>query len=354
MSENLIEVNEIIDYKNEISIDFANFTEDINETLAKHDSSDSSHANIVNSILENIENNANAVTAQIQAKLDLKANLATTSGVNTGDETNTTIKSKLGIVSATNDGYVTSVQKASWDAASTGAGEVLISEIDTTPDYIGNKLSGSSGINVTKTNEGNNEGLAITTDSTVTQQGNTFNGASELVRLNESGQLPSLDGSLLINLIKQNGSVAFTAEQKGVAPISSDGLTTKAYVQNLISSINYSDLANSNLANINLATALTNLGFSGQSFAANGYYKMPNGLILQWGISPSLHYSIPLTITLPIAFPTTLLNANVQATSYYAPSPECNNAIYPISKTQIVIECGGGNTQQYMWMAVGY
>lgn len=37
-------------------------------------------------------------------------------------------------------------------------------------------------------------------DTTVTKQGNTFNGAEQLVLLNSSGQLPALDGSLLTNI----------------------------------------------------------------------------------------------------------------------------------------------------------
>lgn len=37
-------------------------------------------------------------------------------------------------------------------------------------------------------------------DTTITKQGNTFNSAGQLVLLNESGQLPALDGSLLTNI----------------------------------------------------------------------------------------------------------------------------------------------------------
>lgn len=47
------------------------------------------------------------------------------------------------------------------------------------------------------------EGLATkinTSDTTVTKQGNTFNGANQLVQLNSSGQLPALNGSLLSGL----------------------------------------------------------------------------------------------------------------------------------------------------------
>lgn len=48
-----------------------------------------------------------------------------------------------------------------------------------------------------------NAGLATkvdTSDQTVTKQGNAFNGASQLVQLNAGGQLPAIDGSLLMGL----------------------------------------------------------------------------------------------------------------------------------------------------------
>lgn len=354
MSENPIKVNEIIDYQNEVSIDFANFTEDINKALLEHDSSADSHANIVSSLLENIDSSANAVTAQIQTKLDLKADLATTSGINTGDETNSTIKSKLGIVSTTNEGYVTPVQKAAWDAASVGGGKTLISGSDTTCDYIGNKLVGGAGINVTKTNSDSNEHLAFTIDSTVTQQGNIFNGINQLVKLNSKGQLPALDGSLLANLIKSDGSVPLMAEQKGVAPTSSTGLTTKAYVQSLISAIDYSSLANITLSNITKASALTNLGFAGQSLTTNGYYKLPNDLILQWGVV-YISANTNATFSFPIAFPTACLN--IMATGKDSFCSDWWSVIQSaslVSATQFKVSTGMDSSIASFWFAIGY
>ena len=72
MSENSINVSEIVEYKNEISIDFADFTEDINKALFKHNADADSHAILVTSILDSIENSASKVTSQTDAKLTLK------------------------------------------------------------------------------------------------------------------------------------------------------------------------------------------------------------------------------------------------------------------------------------------
>lgn len=44
-----------------------------------------------------------------------------------------------------------------------------------------------------------------TTDTTITKQGNTFNGASQLVKLTSAGKLPNIDGSLLTGI---NGNLS--------------------------------------------------------------------------------------------------------------------------------------------------
>lgn len=317
MSENSINVNEIEDYKNEISIDFSNFTEDINKALSKHDSDTEAHVNLVSSILNNIESSANALTADTDAKLSLKADLATTSGINTGDETNVTIKSKLGVVSATNEGYVTPVQKAAWDAASVGGGKTLISSTDTTSDYLVNKLVGSSGITVTKASGGANESLTITPDSTITKQGNNFNGANELVKLNVNGQLPALDGSLLTNLIKSDGSVTFSAEQKGVDPVSAKGLTTLQKVQALISAIDYSGLATKTLSNVTAAASsyLNSVGIRTvvSSYTnGNSWYRVwSDGWIEQGGYMPDTAQNVLAGVSLLKPFSNANYNLNI-------------------------------------------
>src|SRR4029078_2649371 len=40
----------------------------------------------------------------------------------------------------------------------------------------------------------------LSNDANITKQGNTFNGASQLVQLNGSSQLPAVSGALLTNL----------------------------------------------------------------------------------------------------------------------------------------------------------
>lgn len=72
---------------------------------------------------------------------------------------------------------------------------------------------------------------------------------------------------------------------------------------------NFSDKANTNFDNINLNSALANLGFSGLH-AGNGYQKIPNGLILQWGVaycSSAVGDGCEVAVTLPVASPNGVL-----------------------------------------------
>lgn len=99
------------------------------------------------------------------------------------------------------------------------------------------------------------------------------------------------------------------------------------------------------------------------SLAANGYQKLPGGLILQWGTiavatRASWEYDFGL-INLPIAFPTAALNASATVlTTDAVGAIDGFAAIKSISLTQINPVVGstvttGGNFGVY-WQAIGY
>lgn len=77
-------------------------------------------------------------------------------------------------------------------------------QLDTAISAINEDISSLETELATKANTADVETALATkldaSDTTVTKQGNTFNGASQLVQLNSSGQLPALDGSLLTGL----------------------------------------------------------------------------------------------------------------------------------------------------------
>ena len=93
--------------------------------------------------------------------------------------------------------------------------------------------------------------------------------------------------------------------------------------------------------------------FSAKSLAANGYQKLPSGLIVQWGKASSMTGGTTLTITLPLTFPTACLalmvqrNDNLSATNLGAVSAVVT------STSQITIRNGSTDTLAPMWFALG-
>lgn len=115
------------------------------------------------------------------------------------------------------------------NASSIGSGTIADARLSTNVTVQGNTFNGASqlvrldsstqlpavsGVNLTNLNASNLGSGTIPTaryGTTVTQQGNTFNGASQLVQLNGSTQLPAVSGVNLTNLNASNlasGTVA--------------------------------------------------------------------------------------------------------------------------------------------------
>ena len=97
----------------------------------------------------------------------------------------------------------------------------------------------------------------------------------------------------------------------------------------------------------------TNFTGSNQSLTADGYQKLPGGLIMQWGsVSPTINTTT--TVTFPIAFPTAC--ANVQLTIANATTSD----VYTMrlnaapGTTDFVIRNSQGTAFLTYWFAVGY
>ena len=99
-------------------------------------------------------------------------------------------------------------------------------------------------------------------------------------------------------------------------------------------------------------------GIAGMNFSsllsANGYQKLPSGLIIQWGITGSLGSAGTLAVTLPIAFPTACLNVQVQRASAVAGTTQGAVNATITSNSQITIRNGSADTLTPHWMAIGY
>ncbi|MDD3443206.1 MAG: hypothetical protein PHW89_08080 [Sulfurimonas denitrificans] len=89
----------------------------------------------------------------------------------------------------------------------------------------------------------------------------------------------------------------------GLAPLASPTFTGTPTAPTPTAGDNTTKVATTAFVNTALGSALTD---SGHSFTTNGYQKLSNGLIIQWGDS-----GIVASVTFPIAFPTACKNIQI-------------------------------------------
>ena len=115
------------------------------------------------------------------------------------------------------------------------------------------------------------------------------------------------------------------------------------------------------------AKKLKNVFSNGSNLATNGYQRLPNGLIFQWGwatippIPNGLGSSVETTINFPITFPTVCLVVNVSGTVDKGDDGiEALNSPIAREKTRTVIRSfrmvgsNDGNGGSVNWSAIGY
>ena len=141
-------------------------------------------------------------------------------------------------------------------------------------------------------------------------------------------------------------------EEVDLTPLEND----IAEINNIISAIQ-TNKSNITADNINVANYLTKLGFTGFNKAETGYYKMPNGLILQWGSSSSTTGEGNATITFPITFPTaclTVIIGTYNTNSY----PDRMMQLISYNTTTAAVYSNSfnsaGGTQLAKYLAIGY
>jgi len=102
--------------------------------------------------------------------------------------------------------------------------------------------------------------------------------------------------------------------------------------------------------------------FSGftQSLTANGWTKLPNGLILQWGISSSLGGDANATLNFPISFPNACLRAYASISNAHTGGDDIFSRVISYTQTQIVVRAEGtynanqSGTRYVEYFAIGY
>lgn len=96
------------------------------------------------------------------------------------------------------------------------------------------------------------------------------------------------------------------------------------------------------------------VSFLGQnSLSGNGYQKMPNGIIIQWGITGSVATGGSTTVTFPIAFPTSCLNVQVTGQIASVANSFTRSAGAP-STSQVTLYSNNALPSPISWLAIGY
>ena len=104
---------------------------------------------------------------------------------------------------------------------------------------------------------------------------------------------------------------------------------------------------------LTLSTNTLTLGTS--SIAANGYTRLPNGLLMQWGThTASVNSSTTATATFPIAFPTALYSVSVMVIQAGAGA---DASVANTANTTAIVwkngSTGGSVSKQMYYTAIG-
>lgn len=111
------------------------------------------------------------------------------------------------------------------------------------------------------------------------------------------------------------------------------------------------------VANAAHSNQAVNLGQFPANLATSGYTKLPNGLIIQWGLTASIAAAGSGSTTLPIAFPTAIVSCTASYTNVLSPTQATGGNpfnISGISTSAFTIYNGGNLSSQYLWVAIGY
>ena len=91
----------------------------------------------------------------------------------------------------------------------------------------------------------------------------------------------------------------------------------------------------------------------GSSLATNGYFKFPNGLIIQWGYSAAS--SSTMTVNFPIAFPTACLNVTFgNRKDGDTGGVDMSGALRSAPGTSSMSVSVYTSNTGFYWMAIGY
>ena len=202
---------------------------------------------------------------------------------------------------------------------------------------------------------------------TVTQYGGSGTIAAWTVTLAVEGVLSRVvlngatSGSITIEAPAVAGSGTLTlpvATDTLVGKATTDTLSNKTLVAPVLGIPVSGDLTSCTATTAASATSTTQLATTAFAFgtlsnAANGYMKLPNGMILQWGTTASLTQDSSTVITYPIAFPTSVYNVQINNIKALTVSSSGENTVDTVGLSSFVLRKGSDGTSPFYWMAIG-
>jgi hypothetical protein len=90
------------------------------------------------------------------------------------------------------------------------------------------------------------------------------------------------------------------------------------------------------------------------SLLANGYQKLPSGLIIQWGASSAIAAGSNLAITFPIAFPAKAASVQLTSSTLDTGVGTTNSSVTGTGLTGFTINNRQNNSATFFWFAIGY
>jgi hypothetical protein len=95
---------------------------------------------------------------------------------------------------------------------------------------------------------------------------------------------------------------------------------------------------------------------SNQSLAANGYQKLPGGLIIQWGSTSALVTNTDTAITFPTAFPTACLTVTMTRLTALGSNEHSGQAATAVTTSGFTARqySSAGTSAAHSWIAIGY
>jgi hypothetical protein len=91
-----------------------------------------------------------------------------------------------------------------------------------------------------------------------------------------------------------------------------------------------------------------------KSLTANGWQKLPSGLIMQWGTSSSVAQDTSVSVTFPIAFLSACVSIQITGISSRQDTGQGVQTVSNASTTQFQINNGQDAAMTFFWFAIGY